>query len=161
MYRLKLLGGASIEGPDGPLDGAIAQRQRLAFLAVLSASPTGLVSRDKLLGLLWPEHDAGRARRALSNALYVIKKELGEGSVAVVGDDLQLDTESVVVDALEFVAAAEAGRFQEAVALYSGPYLDGIHVKDAHEFEKWADGERDRLAGMYADALERLAVQSH
>ena len=52
MYRLKLLGGASIEGPDGPLGGAIAQRQRLAFLAVLSMAPTGLVSRDNLLALL-------------------------------------------------------------------------------------------------------------
>ncbi|MBT8397780.1 MAG: hypothetical protein KJN92_12480 [Gemmatimonadetes bacterium] len=160
MHRLKLLGGASIEGPEGPLDGAIAQRQRLAFLAVLSASPTGLVSRDKLLALLWPDLDAGRARRALSNALYVIKKELGEESVLVVGDDLRLDTSSVPVDAIEFEAAAKAGKLREAVALYAGPYLDGIHVKDAPEFEKWADGERDRLSSIYAEVLETLAVQA-
>jgi TolB-like protein/DNA-binding SARP family transcriptional activator len=145
-------------GPDGPLGGAIAQRQRLAFLAVLSGAPTGLVSRDKLLALLWSDLDAGRARKALSNALYVIKKELGEESVSAVGDDLRLDKEAVSVDALEFESAVRAGDLEEAVSLYAGPYLEGVHVKDAPEFEKWADGERDRLAALYAEALEGLAT---
>ncbi len=157
MHRLKLLGGASIEGPDGPLGGAIAQRQRLAFLAVLSAAPSGLVSRDKLLALLWPELDSGRARRALSNALYVIKKELGESSVLAVGDDLRLDTGFIAVDAQEFEDAVKAGELGRAISIYSGPYLDGVHVKDSPEFEKWADGERDRLRGLFAGALEELA----
>jgi TolB-like protein/DNA-binding SARP family transcriptional activator/Tfp pilus assembly protein PilF len=160
MHRLNLLGGASIEGPEGPLDSAIAQRQRLAFLAVLSAPPGGLVSRDKLLALLWPDLDAGRARRALSNALYVIKKELGEDSVLAVGDDLRLGTGFVAVDAREFEEAVKVGELEKAVSIYAGPYLDGIHVKDSPEFEKWADGERDRLAGLFADALEGLAERA-
>ncbi|MFC1791695.1 BTAD domain-containing putative transcriptional regulator [Gemmatimonadota bacterium] len=157
MHVLKLLGGATIEGPNGPLGGAIAQRQRMAFLALLATAPTGQVSRDRLLAFLWPDLDAGRARRALSNALYVIKKELGEDSVSTVGDDLRLDKTSVSVDVLEFRKASEEGDLERAVTLYAGPFLDGVYLKDAPEFEKWVDGERGQLEGVYREVLEKLA----
>src|SRR5690606_12230341 len=34
MFSLKLLGGASIEGPDGPVTGSAVQRRRLGLLAL-------------------------------------------------------------------------------------------------------------------------------
>src|SRR5205085_2654095 len=44
-----------------------------------------------------------------------------------------------------------------AVAHYGGPLLDGFHLKDAPEFERWCDTERTRLAHRYAGALRTLA----
>jgi transposase len=41
--------------------------------------------------------------------------------------------------------------------VYGGPLLDGFYVADAPEFERWVEGERDRLGRAYARALERLA----
>jgi TolB-like protein/DNA-binding SARP family transcriptional activator/Tfp pilus assembly protein PilF len=123
-------------------------------------APTGLVSRDKLLALLWPDLDPGRARRALSNALYVVKKGLGEESVSTVGDDLRFDPRIVPVDVLEFEDAVARGDLENAARLYAGPLLEGVHVREALEFERWVDGERERLAGLYADVLEELAEKA-
>jgi len=156
---LKLLGGASIEGPAGPVTGPAAQRQRLAILALLALAPTGRLSRDKLLAYLWPDSDDERSRHALSNALYTIKRALGEEAVVASGEDLQLNRDVVRVDAIEFGDAIAAGELEQAAALYAGPFLDGLYIKDAPEFEKWLDAERSRLERAYGDLLERLATQ--
>ena len=78
MLRLKTFGGLSLEGDLGPLAGAAAQRRRLCVLAILAASGAGGVTRDKLIGLLWPDVDEARARAALSQALYALKRDAGE-----------------------------------------------------------------------------------
>src|SRR5690554_2138964 len=77
MFSLKLLGGASIEGPDGPVTGSAVQRRRLGLLALLAAAPERGISRDKLVGYLWPERDEERARHALSDSVYRLNRELG------------------------------------------------------------------------------------
>ena len=40
------------------------------------------------------------------------------------------------------------------------PLMDGFHLSDGAEFERWLDGERARLTGRYAAALETLAEAS-
>ncbi len=157
---LKFFGGAFLEGSEGPLSGAVAQRRRLALLAQLALSPTGRVSRDKLLAYLWPEHDTERARHALSNSLYIIKKALGEDAVVAVGEDLELGPALDSVDVLEFEMAVRDGELERAATLYTGPFMDGVHLKDAPELEKWIDGERERLARAYAQVLESLAEKA-
>ena len=54
MFILRLLGGASLEGPDGPVAGRAGLRHRLALLAVLGVEHPRPVSRDKLVAYLWP-----------------------------------------------------------------------------------------------------------
>ncbi len=67
---LKTFGGLSIVAPDGTSpSGAAAQRRRLALLAVLAASGESGVTREKLIGLFWPDTDEARARAALAQAL--------------------------------------------------------------------------------------------
>jgi serine/threonine-protein kinase len=46
---------------------------------------------------------------------------------------------------------------ERAVALYQGPFLDGFFVRDAADFERWADDQRRRLHQKCGAALERLA----
>ena len=107
--RLRLLGGARIENDDGPVRGRAAHRRRLGLLAILSASPDGSATRDRLIGLLWPEHPEEGARKLLSEALYVIRKELGEGTLTAAGDEIRLDTALVESDLHTFLAAVAAG----------------------------------------------------
>ncbi len=40
-------------------------------------------------------------------------------------------------DAAAFEQALDRGELEEAVGLYSGPLLDGFHVRGADEFERW------------------------
>ncbi|HUF50383.1 MAG TPA: BTAD domain-containing putative transcriptional regulator [Longimicrobiales bacterium] len=158
VARLFVLGGASIEGDRGPIAGRAAQRRRLALLALLAANRRGM-SRDKLIGYLWEEADTDRARRVLSEAIYVIRKSLGEDAVLTVGDEVRLNQVVVWSDVGAFLDALDAAQLQDAVALYRGPFLDGFFISEALEFDQWAERERDRLARAYARALQDIATR--
>ena len=159
MARLALFGGASLSTDDGPLSGRSAQRRRLALLSVLAAERRAL-TREKLIGWVWPETEPDKARRLLSESLYVLRKELGEDAVAVNGEEVSLNAGVVGSDVADFHAAIAARRWADAVALYAGPFLDGFFIPDAGEFEHWVDARRDELARAYADALENLAADA-
>ncbi len=157
MFALNLLGGAVLEGPDGLVTGRAAHRRRLALLAILSVARGRPVGRERVIGLLWPDHRTDAARHLLSESLYVLRKELGEDAFVSSGDEVGLNTAVVRCDVAEFDRAVEEGGVEEAARLYRGPFLDGFYVNDAPEFERWAEGERDRLARQLARALECLA----
>jgi len=158
VFRLDLLGDPLFTGPDGPVQGRAAHKRRVALLAVLAMARGRPVGRERLLGLLWPELDGDAARHNLSESLYVLRKELGEGAIVPASaGDVALDRGVVESDVALFQELLDAGEVEEAVRLYRGPLLDGFYVADAPEFERWADGERERLARAYSRALESLA----
>lgn len=159
LHTLKLLGGASIEGPAGPVTGPSTQRHRLALLALLASTPRGM-SRDKLVALLWPERDALRARHALSDSVYRINKAFEDEVVVAAGDrDLWLDTDALPCDLADFRHALEREDWERAADLYEGPFLDGFHLSESAPFGRWADEERQRVDRRYARALESLAEE--
>ncbi len=151
------LGGASIEGPEGPVVGPAVQARRLAFLACLAVARGQPVSRDKLIGMLWPESAPESARHSVSDTIYVLNHELDHELVEVVGNALRIDPERCVSDVAAFQTAIESGDLERAVELYRGGFLDGLFLKDALEFEEWAREERDRFSRAYAQALDELA----
>lgn len=160
MFRLRTFGGLSVERGDGPLGGSAAQRRPLALLALLALAGERGVSREKLVGYLWPEKDEERARHVLAQMLYRLRRELGAGAITSDGAVLRLDTAVLTADAMEFDDALERGDLDGAQALYAGPFLDGFYLAAAPEFERWASTERSRLAQRYRDALETLAQRA-
>lgn len=157
MQRLKLFGGVSIETEDGPLTGRAVQRRRLSLLALLGAAHPGGMSRDRVVDYLWPEAEGENGRRFLSDSVYRINDALGGDVIVAAADEIRLNTERLPSDLIEFEEALARGDRERAVAAYSGPFLDGFFLSGAREFERWIDGERDRLARSYAAALEALA----
>lgn len=157
MVVLKQLGDPAVTRSQTLLSGRAVQGRRLALLAIL-ASARGLpVSRDKIVALLWPENPTDRARRQLSDTVYILRTALGDDAIRSTGDDLALNADLVSSDVAEFERLLDAGELQRAVEIFSGPLLDGFHLSDAVEFERWLDGERARLGQRYAAALENLA----
>jgi DNA-binding SARP family transcriptional activator/TolB-like protein len=157
MLALNLLGGAVLEGPEGPVSGRAAYRRRIAVLAILSLARGRPVGRERVIGLLWPDDRTERGRHLLSESLYVLRKDLGEDLFVTAGDEVGINPLVLRCDAAEFDQAVEEGRLKEAARLYRGPFLDGFYVNDAPDFERWAEGERDRLARSHARVLESLA----
>lgn len=157
MIRLRLFGGASLAGPDGPIAGRGAQRRRLALLALLAVARRP-IARDKLIAWLWPDDDTATARKLLSDALYVLRRDVDDQAIETAGDQVRLDPTRVACDVVEFEEALERGDAAAAVALYDGPFLDGFFLDGLDEFERWATGERERLERRYRDALEQLAT---
>ena len=157
MVTLKLLGRLSLSDSNGPVTGQITQRRRLAFLAILGASPRATVARDRRVALLWPELDAEGARHRLSDSLYVARRALGDEAIVTEGDDLRLDEAKVNVDVRAFEGALDAGETALAIAQYGGPLLDGFHLGGEGEFDRWIEQERGRIAGRYAQSLRTIA----
>jgi len=160
VLSLKVLGDPVLLGPDGPITGRAAYKRRIALLAILSVARGRPVGRERLIALLWPEHASDAARHTLSESLYVLRRELGDGVFLSVGDEVALSPDVVRSDVAAFEEALEAGRLEDAAAEYRGPLLDGFYVSDAPEFERWVDTERDRLARACSGALERLATRA-
>lgn len=162
MLRLRLFGGLSLDGPDGPVAGRATQRRRLVLLAILAVARERPASRDKIIALLWPEADTERARHALADSVYVLRDELGGDAIVAAGDTLALNAERITSDVAQFEDAIEAGQYEHAVGIYamSGAFLDGVHVSDAGDLERWIDGMRDRMDTRYRETLETLAKAS-
>ena len=154
---VRLFGSPRIEGPNGALAGPATQRHRLALLAVLSMAPRGLLPRDRLLGLLWPETEMANARQLLNAAVHALRKSLGDNVLLTEGEALRLDASALRIDVLEFEQALKRGDAERAVELHTGPFLDGLALPDAVELEQWQERERDRLERLYHEALERRA----
>ncbi len=118
------------------------------------------MSRDKLAAYLWRESDTESARHALAQTLYSIRHELSADLLVTAGNDVCLSPDTITVDRWEFEAALAKGNHEEAVDLYTGPFLDGFYIRDAPEFERWSEEERARLARQFRTALEALAAAS-
>lgn len=157
-FRLRFLGSPSLSTADGTrLSGPEIQRHRLALLALLTLAPDQALSRDRLIAYLWPERNTDGARQLLNQAVYRIRKALGDEVILSQGEDLQLNREVVSADVTDFEAALARGDDEHAVSLYEGPFADGFFVSEAPELEQWIAQTRDRLAWMYARRLEALA----
>jgi TolB-like protein/DNA-binding SARP family transcriptional activator/Flp pilus assembly protein TadD len=157
VLRINLFGSASIEASGVPVTGRAAQGRRLALLALLACARGRSLTRDRLIGLLWPDSSTERARRMLSDDVYIVRNALGDDALRSIGDELSLDPDTVTSDVALFERLLDEDDLQAAIALVTGPLLDGFHLSDATEFERWLDAERSRLGQRYAAALQSLA----
>lgn len=160
MIRLKVLGGAVLERDGTPLKGRAAQPRHLAVLAFLAACPRERATRDKLIAYLWPNHAVRRARHRLSVAIHVLRRGLGPDSLTTSSDAVALNPDVIETDLRAFTGAFGEGRLEDAVALYSGPFLDGFFVNGAPELERWVEARRAHVSGLYRGALERLIAEA-
>src|SRR5690349_15527396 len=118
------------------------------------------MSRDAVVGLLWPEVDEARARAALSQALYALRRDTGEDELVLGHDVLTLNSDILQSDISEFEHAIARGDFEAAANLYTGPFLAGVFISEAPDFEHWLDGVRLRLGQSAEHALEQMAMDA-
>ncbi len=165
MIALRFLGTTDVRASDGAEALAVMkQPKRMALLAYLAAAtPHRFHRRDSLLALFWPDLSQSRARSALRRALFHLRRALGADVVASRGDELGTDANALWCDVARFQQAIEANELREALDLYRGDLLEGLHVPSAPDFERWLDDERRRLRDVAARAawgLSEAAEQS-
>jgi DNA-binding SARP family transcriptional activator/tetratricopeptide (TPR) repeat protein len=165
-WRLTTFGGLAIERveerspaaePNATTPAALGQRRPLAVLAVLAASGSRGLSRDELLLCFWPDSNVERAKNALRQTIFRLRRDLGSPDPILGTDELQLNPAVVTSDIAEFEAALASGRIEHAVGLYHGPFLQAVSIGAAPEFDEWAATQRTRLAQRFASAVESLA----
>ncbi len=160
MLRVRLLGGAVVEGENGPLGGAAGQRKSLAVLGLLGAAGDRGMSRDRILAYIWPEVELEKGSHRLTQVLYALRRELNADDLCLGSCEVRLNPDRVSCDVWEFETARQAGDLERAVQLYGGPFLAGFFLTDAPEFERWVENERAGFAQQVVEALETLAAKS-
>ena len=161
VLQLHTLGSVYLTGRDGEtLTGSAGQRRLLALLALLATAGSGGMSRDRILGILWSESDAERARGALAQALYHARRALDCEDLVIGRDALQLNRERIGADVWAFEDTVAVGDLERAAGLYKGPFLDGFYLSGAPEFERWAAERRSRYEAQIAEVLDRLAASA-
>ena len=179
MLRIFLLGSFRAEMNDHILSGFRYAKVRalLAYLVMYANKP---ISRCRLAGMLWPDVPDQIARGNLRNAVFYLRKALGQikpwhdeiprflqADRSTIwftsSDDFKLD----VADYEKYLSDSEEGRkfadrqqmilkLEEAIALYGGNFMEDIYI-DSTIFEEWIDLERDRLQQQLITALYELA----
>ena len=159
MIQLQTLGSLNLQRDGVEVRSVLSQPKRLALLVFLAtAQPRGFLSRDKLLGLFWPEADDAAARNALRQALHYLRRSLGEATITSRTErDVGIDPQLIWCDAAAFDAAIDERRYADALELYRGEFLSGFFTEDAPDIERWIDEERTRRRRQAVDAAWALA----
>jgi DNA-binding SARP family transcriptional activator len=134
-----------------PLDSARAE-SLLGYLLLHRDAPQ---PRQRLAFLLWPGSTEGQAQTNLRKVLHTLRRALpGADSLIEIGPrTLRWRADAPLwLDVEHFERALAEGRLEEAVETYAGELLEG-------RYDEWLADERERLAGLYLEALERLARQ--
>jgi DNA-binding SARP family transcriptional activator/KaiC/GvpD/RAD55 family RecA-like ATPase len=158
--ELSLFGGFRVRLQPGPTLTLPTRKAQalLAYLAVPLGQPH---PRGQLAALLWGETREESARASLRQALFAIRRAVGESSlpsIVLEGDTLALEPSSVDVDVAAFerlMADATPPAIEAASTLYQGDFLAGFGV-DEPGFEEWLVTERERLRELALEGFAKL-----
>lgn len=163
MIRFQMMGTVDLKDAQGREISAVLRRPKLlALLGYLAAArPRSFHRRDILVALLWPDLDSPHARNALRQAVHSLRDAMGHEAVLARGEEeLGLNEQVVWCDVRDFLGGLDAGRAEEALGLYHGALLHGLHVSEVPEFERWLDAEREHLRRRASDAAQALTTET-
>jgi len=165
--QLRVLGDAEASLDGRPI--AFRTRKSLALLAYLALDP-GPHPRERLADLLWPEADVVDARASLRTALNYLRQALGSSADSVITSTREslgvrpgapVDLDVAALTAAQQLARRSDGsaldEIEAATAQYRGPFLTGMLLPDAPDFEAWIEAQRTYWRGVEAELLDRLA----
>lgn len=111
-------------------------------------------TRQELISLLWESCDEEVGLKNLRNALYTLKKSLGDlllspqKSLVVLNDQWEIDC--------DYDRFTRGGDF----SAYQGPFLQGFSVKNAFAYEEWIGRTREKLHAQYLSLLAHHAQEA-
>ena len=155
-FRLCLLARFALIGPEGSVD--LPSKKLAGLLAYLACTAPAPQPRGKLATLLWGSFFEAQARQNLRQALFRLRRSLGEDALISNGEEIALAPGMVDCDAVRLQALIREGSrasLAEAVGLYKDRLLADVAIPE----EAWADwlaGEQQRLEALTLDALVRL-----
>jgi DNA-binding SARP family transcriptional activator/TolB-like protein len=164
LATLRLLGAFTVEvNAARPVAIAVRSRKARALLAYLAMKPDWRASREELATLLWGDNPDAQARHSLRQCLVSLRQDLhllAPDMLDIGRETIELSPDALMVDARELAACAvtsEPKALERGADLWRGAFLADLAL-DIEEFDAWRGREQDRLAGMAAQAFERLAA---
>lgn len=160
-FRLVTLGDAQLVRvqPGGRASAILGPGKPVALLAYLAHTHGRAASRDQLVELLWADLAPDAARHALRQTVWFIRQRIGADLLQRASDAIHFSGE-VTSDRDDFVEAVEQTRFDRAIDIYRGDFLERLTSCGSAAFEQWLDLERYRLQLLLRRTAE-VASQQH
>jgi DNA-binding SARP family transcriptional activator/ActR/RegA family two-component response regulator len=158
-FGLSLLGGFELTGPDGVVD--LPSKKLAGLLAYLACTAPQPQPRERLSALLWGSHFDAQAKQNLRQALFRLRKVLGQDALESDGEVVSLNTAAVLCDVSRFRALVREGSrdaLSAAADLYRGRLIDDVAVSE-EGWSEWLTGERERLLELALGAMVGLGEQ--
>src|SRR5437763_16615938 len=180
LLRLAVLGPPEVSHDGRRLSFALRKAQALLLYLAVEG---GLHPRSKLAALLWPDSEPQDARRALRNALALLRRLLADRDASAPApshllseqDLLGLDPQAPLALDLEVVQQAYqqaqrhstvpseeqrtslVAQVQHALALVRGPFLDGFWLREETGFDQWVQQQQQQWQVRVQLLLDRLS----
>jgi DNA-binding SARP family transcriptional activator/class 3 adenylate cyclase len=158
-FRLSLLGRFELTGPDGPLD--LPNKKLAGLLAYLACTAPEPQPREKLATLLWGSHFEAQARQNLRQALFRLRRALGQDALITDGEEISLASGVIDCDSARLQALIREGSrasLAEVSDIYKDRLLADVNIRE-EAWVDWVTGERQRLENLALDAMIRHAEQ--
>src|SRR5438034_3004595 len=181
VLRVAVLGPPEVFHDESRLTFGLRKAQALLLYLAVEG---GLHSRSKLAAFLWPDSEPYDARTALRNALLLLRSLLDNLDASasphshllslrdLLGLDPQapLELDLAVVQRAYTAAqrhstlpaepqrAALAAKFQQALALVRGPFLDGFWLGEESPFDEWVLQQQQQLQVRLQLLCDRLSA---
>src|SRR5258708_2441552 len=155
-YWLAFLGRFELSRTDGPVE--LPNKKLAALLAYLACTAPKPQSREKLATLLWGSHFKSQARQNLRQALFRLRRVLGDDAIVSDSEEISLAPGGVDCDVARreaLICEGSRASLAAAVDLYEGRFLSDVTVSE-RAWADWVAGERQRLRESALDALVRL-----
>lgn len=163
--KIEMLGGLRVRLADGVIT-RFKTHKNGALLAYLAYHISRTHTRESLIETFWPEVDLTQGRPSLSVALSSLRHQLeppgtpARSVLMTTNADVRLNPAACTSDVIEFESCLKAAKkvgpgleeiehLKLAAATYQGELLFGY-------YDDWCLIERDRLAGLYVQALRGL-----
>lgn len=150
VIELTTLGRTELTGADGvAILSVLSQPKRFAILVYLAVEGSGgLIRRDTVAALFWPERDQADARANLRKSLYFLRQSLGQDVILTRGDEeIGIDPSRLRCDVVTLLSKGDASA--------TGTFLEGFHFSGAPvEWEHWLESVRARARAALAAAEE-------
>ncbi len=149
MLKATLLGQFQILLDDKPVE--LPSRPAQILLAYLLLNRGLLHRREQLAGMLWPDSLESTARKNLRNALWQLRKALGERYLFADKETVAFnaDAPQALDIAMLESEAADTDALIAAVSAYKGELLPGF-------YEDWVALERERLRALFERRMQAL-----
>lgn len=133
---------------------AFSDDKRYQLLAYL-AHRGDWVNREELAYVFWPEVGSSTARKDLRHLLGRVRGLAWlNGSLEAQGERLRWPVQT---DVQRFLKAATEARWEQALELYGGVFLEGFSGAESPEFSAWLQIEREHLQNHWRTALFKQA----
>jgi DNA-binding SARP family transcriptional activator len=180
LLRLAVLGPPEVYHEGSRLTFGLRKAQALLLYLAVEG---GLHPRSRLAALLWPDSEPQDARRALRNALALLRRLLADRDASAPApshllseqDLLGLDPQAPLALDLEVVQqayraaqrhstlpcqeqrAALVSQLQHALALVRGPFLEGFWLREESGFDQWVQQQQQQWQVRLHLLFERLS----